>query len=90
VLDAVRDIAEAHDATPAQVSLAWLLAQPHVGGVLVGSSKLSQLDDNLKAAELTLAPEEIAHLEQLTRPMPLYPNWFTAMTLDANVAEALK
>lgn len=90
VLDAVRDIAESHGATPAQVSLAWLLAQPHVSGVLVGSSKLSQLDDNLKAAELTLAPEQIAQLEQLTRPVPMYPNWFTAMTLDTSVAEALK
>ncbi len=90
VLDAIRDIAHKHDATPAQVSLAWLLAQPHVNSVLVGSSKIPQLEDNLNAVELMLTSDEIALLEQLTRPAPLYPNWFTAMTLDSHVAEALK
>jgi aryl-alcohol dehydrogenase-like predicted oxidoreductase len=58
--------------------------------VLVGSSKAAQLEDNLNAAELVLTSEEIALLEQLTRPEPLYPNWFTAMTLDSQVREALK
>ncbi|MCZ8517708.1 aldo/keto reductase [Paenibacillus filicis] len=90
VLDTIRDIAQNHGATPAQVSFAWLLTQPHVCSVLVGSSKVSQLEDNLKASELQLTTEEIAALEQLTRPAPLYPNWFTDMTLDSQVAEALK
>jgi aryl-alcohol dehydrogenase-like predicted oxidoreductase len=90
VLESVRAIAEELGASPAQTSLAWLLAQPHVGSVLVGSSKLSQLEDNLRAVELNLSAEQLATLDRLTRPTPLYPNWFTAATLDARVAEALK
>ncbi|UUZ86225.1 aldo/keto reductase [Paenibacillus sp. P26] len=90
VLDAVRGIAEGHGASSAQVSLAWSLAQPHVSSVLVGSSKMSQLEDNLKAADLALSTDEIARLEELTRPVPLYPNWFTTMMLDTQMAEALK
>ncbi|CAG7637152.1 aldo/keto reductase [Paenibacillus allorhizosphaerae] len=90
VLDTVRDIAHSHNATPAQVSLAWLLAQSHVSSVLVGSSKIAQLEDNLKVAELKLTTEEVALLEQLTRPTPLYPNWFSAMMIDSVVAKALK
>ncbi|AJY76857.1 aldo/keto reductase [Paenibacillus beijingensis] len=90
VLDSIRDIAREHDVTPAQISLAWLLAQPQVSSVLVGSSKISQLEDNLRTVELNLSTEQLAALNQLTRPTPLYPNWFTTMTLDARIAEALK
>jgi aryl-alcohol dehydrogenase-like predicted oxidoreductase len=90
VLDTVREIAQDHGATPAQVSLAWLLSQPHVSSVLVGSSKASQLDDNLSAVNLQLTSEEITKLDELTHPVPLYPNWFTTMTLDGRVVEALK
>jgi aryl-alcohol dehydrogenase-like predicted oxidoreductase len=90
ILDKIREIAQDHGATPAQVSLAWLLAQTHVNSVLVGSSKVSQLEDNLTAVELNLTLEEIEVLEQLTRPVPLYPNWFTTMSLDSQVVEALE
>ncbi|MFB9329201.1 aldo/keto reductase [Paenibacillus aurantiacus] len=90
VLDTVRAIAEELEATPAQVSLAWLLAQPHVASVLVGSSKLSQLEDNLRAAELRLSEENVATLNELTRPTALYPNWFIAQTDDKQVADALR
>lgn len=89
ILDTVREIAGVYGATPAQVSLAWLLAQPHVSSVLVGSSKLAQLEDNLQAVELQLSAGDIAKLEEITRPVSLYPNWFTAMTNDTQTAEAL-
>ncbi|CAG7648347.1 1-deoxyxylulose-5-phosphate synthase YajO [Paenibacillus solanacearum] len=89
VMDTVKDIAHTHDATPAQVSLAWLLAQPHVSSVLVGSSKLSQLEDNLNASGLQLTVQEIATLDELTRPAPLYPNWFATKLLDVQAAQAL-
>ncbi|OXM86270.1 aldo/keto reductase [Paenibacillus rigui] len=89
ILDTVKDIAQQHGATAAQVSIAWLMGQKHVSSVLLGASKLAQLHDNLKAAELELTPGELAALEQLTRPEPLYPNWFTAKLADPQVAEAL-
>jgi len=90
ILDTVREIAQGYGATPAQVSLAWLLTQPHVSSVLVGSSNLTQLEENLRAAELSLSGEDVARLNEMTRPVSLYPNWFAAMTNDAQIAEALK
>lgn len=44
--------AERVGATPAQLAIAFCLANPHVGNVLVGSSRLSQLRDNLGAAQI--------------------------------------
>jgi aryl-alcohol dehydrogenase-like predicted oxidoreductase len=57
LLDAVRQIAAAHDAKPAQVALAWLLGLPRVV-VIPGASSVEQLESNVAAAELGLAPDE--------------------------------
>jgi aryl-alcohol dehydrogenase-like predicted oxidoreductase len=89
VVDLQREIAERHGASPAQVALSWLLAQPHVGTVLIGASKMHQLEDNVKAIDLTLTSEDLAALSELTKPTPIYPNWFTAMTADQKTGEAL-
>ena len=85
----MREIGAGHDASPAQVALAWLLAKPHVASVLVGASNPRQLDDNLHAASVVLAPEELAALDEMTAPTPLYPNWFNEKIVDAPVRDAL-
>lgn len=89
VVDKQREIAAEHGASPAQVALAWLLAQPHVTTVLIGASKISQLDDNVQAAGLKLTPENLTALDELTKPTPIYPNWFTKVTQDQQVTEAM-
>ena len=62
-LDVVGAIAEAADVTLAQVSIAWLLAQPVVTSVIIGASTMAQLDDNLAAADLVLTPDELLRLD---------------------------
>jgi aryl-alcohol dehydrogenase-like predicted oxidoreductase len=89
VVDRVRAIAAQHKATVAQIALAWLLAKPPVSTILLGASKLSQLDDNLGAANVALSPQEVADLDKLTVPTPLYPNWFQTFATDAAVRDAL-
>jgi aryl-alcohol dehydrogenase-like predicted oxidoreductase len=58
----------------AQIALAWVLAQPAVTSAIVGPSKLSQLDDNLLAADLALEPDELRDLGAATLPQPIYPS----------------
>jgi len=62
VLDAVREVADAHDASASQVSLAWLAAQPAVTSVILGARTVDQLADNMAAADLELGPDEVAGL----------------------------
>ena len=83
VVDRLREIGTRHGATPAQVALAWLLAKPYVSSVIVGASKLAQLEDNLKSVEIKLREADIAELDRLTAPPALYPNWFTEFSTDA-------
>jgi predicted aldo/keto reductase-like oxidoreductase len=61
-----------------------------VTSVIVGSTKLSQLDDNLKAAAVTLSSAQIAELDAATALAPVYPNFFTDnIAVDRPLAEAL-
>jgi len=63
LVDAVRRVAEAHGATPAQVALAWVLAQGDNVLVIPGTKRAKYLHDNLGAAALTLSLAELAALE---------------------------
>jgi aryl-alcohol dehydrogenase-like predicted oxidoreductase len=74
-VDALARIAEEKGATPAQVALAWVLAQPGVTSVIIGANKMEQLDDNLKASGLQLSADELAQLSRTTAPAQLYPQW---------------
>jgi aryl-alcohol dehydrogenase-like predicted oxidoreductase len=64
ILDAVLAVAEEVGATPAQVSLAWLLHKPEVTSVIFGARTVAQVDDNLPAATLKLAPEHMQRLDE--------------------------
>ena len=89
VVDKLREIGSQHDASPAQAALAWLLAKPHVTTVLLGVSKMHQLEDNLGAANLKLTADNVTELDELTKPTAIYPNWFTGFTVDQPTKDAL-
>jgi len=74
-VDALVEIAEAHEVSAAQVALAWLLARPGVSTVIVGARTEKQLRDNLAAVELELTAEEHRRLETVSRPRLIYPFW---------------
>ena len=58
----VAEIARAHDATPAQVALAWLLQRSPVTIPIPGTSSLEHVEENMAARELRLADDELALL----------------------------
>jgi pyridoxine 4-dehydrogenase len=57
---ALDEVAHAHDATPGQVALAWLLARSKVMLPIPGTSSIEHLEENMAAEELTLSDEERA------------------------------
>ena len=89
VVDKLREIAKVHNASPAQIALAWLLRKPSVASILIGANKIAQLDDNLGAISVALSDEQMTQLDELTAPAPLYPHWFSARVKDPVVAAAL-
>lgn len=63
LVDTLGDIARQKDATPAQIALAWLLAQKPWIVPIPGTTKLHRLQENLAAAALTLSVEELKNIE---------------------------
>jgi aryl-alcohol dehydrogenase-like predicted oxidoreductase len=79
VVDAMRPIAERHQASVAQVALAWLLSRPQVSTVIIGAKTPEQLTDNLAASSLELTAEDLQALEDVSKLPPEYPGWMLAM-----------
>ena len=61
IIETIRRVASAHDATPAQVALAWLLTKPNVVAI-PGASSIEQLERNVAAADLDLTEDEVVEL----------------------------
>ncbi len=58
------EIAERHDAAPAQIALAWLLARSKVILPIPGTSTVEHLEQNVAAAAIELSDEEVAGLKE--------------------------
>jgi len=63
VVDLLREIAERKKATPAQIALAWLLAQKPWIVPIPGTRKLERLDENLGAVEIELTAEDLRDID---------------------------
>jgi len=63
LVDLLRAIAEGKNAMPAQIALAWLLAQKPWIVPIPGTTKLHRLEENLGAAEVTLTPGDLRNIE---------------------------
>lgn len=89
VVDVMKEIAEAHDASIARIALAWLLHQPAVTSVIIGAKRMDQLEDNLLAPEINLTAEQLQRLDEVSQLPPEYPGWMLAFqgsrrSLDAD------
>jgi aryl-alcohol dehydrogenase-like predicted oxidoreductase len=80
IVEVVVEVAKDRGVSPAQVALAWLLERPAVTSLVIGARTEEQLADNLGAADLSLTGEELARLEEASRPPLLYPYWHQAKT----------
>jgi aryl-alcohol dehydrogenase-like predicted oxidoreductase len=89
LVERMRVMATSHDASVAQIAIAWLLSREAVTSVITGASKPHQLADNLGASEVKLTAGEIAELDAAT-PLPaVYPNWFINNLQDQPATQAL-
>jgi aryl-alcohol dehydrogenase-like predicted oxidoreductase len=79
-IEVLVEVAAAHDASPAQVALAWLLGRPAVTSLIIGARTEEQLRDNLGAASLSLTAGESAALDKVSAPDLIYPHWHQLAT----------
>jgi aryl-alcohol dehydrogenase-like predicted oxidoreductase len=88
VVDVLVEIANSRNSSPAAIALAYTLAKPGVTAVIVGARTMEQLEANLAAADFVLADDEIARLDDVSRPALLYPYWHQAKTARDRLSAA--
>jgi aryl-alcohol dehydrogenase-like predicted oxidoreductase len=73
LVDELETIAAAQGSTPARIALAWVQGRPGVTSTIIGARRMAQLEDNVKALDVTLTPQERARLDGLTQPKFGFP-----------------
>ena len=73
VLDVLFPMAEEKNVSVPQLALAWLLHQPAVTSLLIGATKMSQVQDNLKAVDVSLSENELQKLNEVSKLNAEYP-----------------
>ncbi|MGL3199036.1 MULTISPECIES: aldo/keto reductase [Curtobacterium] len=68
IVDSVKEIADEVGGTPAQVALAWLLAQGDDVVPIPGTKRVSRLEENVGATSITLSPDQLTRLSSLPVP----------------------
>ncbi|MBI3296784.1 MAG: aldo/keto reductase [Elusimicrobia bacterium] len=76
VLDVLLEAATELQATPAQVALSWVQNRPGVASTIIGARTVAQLEDNLKALDLTLTAKQVEALDAASAPMLDFPHQF--------------
>ncbi|MGZ8662839.1 MAG: aldo/keto reductase, partial [Actinomycetota bacterium] len=86
-IDVLIEIADTRGCPVPQVALAYLLHKPGVASLVMGARTDAQLVENLPAAELSLDPDELRRLDDVSAPPLLYPYWWQAK-YDERLGEA--
>ncbi|MCL6546345.1 MAG: aldo/keto reductase [Bryobacteraceae bacterium] len=84
LVDLLKRVAEKKKATPAQIALAWILAQKPWMVPIPGTTKLARLEENLGAAAIELTPEELREIDSAASKIEVqgarYPEELEKMT----------
>lgn len=77
LVDVMASIAEVHNASTAQVALAWVRHQKGVTSTIIGAKTLDQLKSNIGSTNIELTPEDLQKIDEVS-PLPMqYPGWMT-------------
>lgn len=76
IVSELDQVAKALDRSMAQVALNWVVNRPAVASVIVGATKLHQLQDNLTALDFDIPPELLKRLDEISKPETRFPYTF--------------
>jgi aryl-alcohol dehydrogenase-like predicted oxidoreductase len=83
IIDELEKIAKEHNASIAQAALNYLLRRRGISSVIIGARTPEQLQDNLKTVTWEMTPEEVARLDEISKPPRTYPYWFLESGVQA-------
>jgi aryl-alcohol dehydrogenase-like predicted oxidoreductase len=87
IIDILRPMAEIKGTTIAQLALSWLLHQQAVTCIIVGATKVSQLEDNLKSLDVKFTEDELRDLNEVSKLIPEYPGAMIASNSKIKISQ---
>lgn len=82
LVDVMADIAKNHNASIAQVALAWANQQPGVTSTIIGAKTLEQLNANIASTQINLTANDLSKIDKVS-PLPQqYPGWMVERQAD--------
>jgi aryl-alcohol dehydrogenase-like predicted oxidoreductase len=90
VVAVLRRVSDQVGVRPSQAALAWTLTRPFISTILVGATRMDQLESNLAASEIRLDDVDVGALENLTRPRQFYPGYMLSLGYDSMITEATR
>lgn len=76
IIDVLKRVGRELGASPAHVALAWVIGRPGVSSTIIGARTLQQLDENVGALDVQLAPEHVSALDEVSKPTLDFPAAF--------------
>ncbi len=83
LIDLIKQLADRKQARPAQIALAWLLAQKPWITPIPGTTKLQRLQENIGAADVSLTPDDLRQLEQAISQVTIQGERYNAQMQQA-------
>ncbi len=76
ILETLKEVAKEQNKSCAEIALAWCLTRPFMRSVIIGARTVTQLEENIKAAEVVLTAEQIKKLDKISALELVYPYSF--------------
>jgi aryl-alcohol dehydrogenase-like predicted oxidoreductase len=67
IVEKLQAFAEKRSHTLLELAFSWLASQPQVSSVIAGATRVEQVEQNVKAIDWTLSPEELAEIDRITK-----------------------
>jgi aryl-alcohol dehydrogenase-like predicted oxidoreductase len=75
IIDVISEIGKQHNASVAQVALAWVRVQKGVSSTIIGAKRIDQLNDNLKSIDIQFSADELKRIDEVSALIKEYPGW---------------
>ncbi len=75
IIDVLKEIADIHKVSVAQVALAWVKIQKGITSTIIGAKRIEQLKENIESTNIVFSNEELERLDEISSLKKEYPQW---------------
>ena len=75
IIDVLAEVAKEHEASVAEIALAWVRMQKGITSTIIGAKNIDQLNANIKSTEVRLSADELKRIDEVSALVKEYPGW---------------